>query len=196
MKLTMVLIRAGMTRSGREGRQLGTVDEPLLDQERERLRERAGGGIYPEADLTYVSALYRCRETATLIYPRVPAVVLGNLRALDAGVFEGMTRDEILKDEAFSQWAEPTQLAACPQGEDPYRFRARCAQAFRLVVDEMCSKGFECTAIITHNLVIGTILQRICIPRSAYRNWDIQWGGGYVVEYDSIHSTAKLQAVL
>ena len=48
LKLTMVLIRAGMTRSGREGRQLGTVDEPLLDQERGRLRERAAAAFTPK----------------------------------------------------------------------------------------------------------------------------------------------------
>lgn len=184
-----------MTKGGAQGKRVGMADEPLTDREKKRLTQRAAGGDYPEATLAYTSGLYRCRETATLIYPRSPAIIMDNLRPLDAGGFEGKTHAQLLEDPRFSPWAEAEALEPCPDGEDFRRFHVRCVQAFRAIVDEMCSKGIECTAIITHNLVIGAILKRFCLPRSAYRNWGVQWGGGYVLEYDSRYSSAIIHSI-
>lgn len=194
MRLVLTLIRSGKTRSGEEGRRLGTNEEPLLDSERIRIQERRDRGVYPEATLVYVSPQLRCRETSMLIYPHTPMVVTNHLQAFDSGEFTGKTHNEIRQDKRFSAWAESALVMDCPQGESLHRLTARSIQAFRAIVEEMSSKGIESAAIISHNLVIGALMQRYSIPRSAYRSWEAPYGGGYIIEYETGLSTAKLRA--
>lgn len=193
MKLTIALIRNGKT-SGGISEHLSVKDEPLLEKEKNRLttdREK-----YPVAPIIFTSPLLRCRQTASILYPYTPTILLNQLRSFDAGIFSGKTYGQLVCDKRFIRWAESEQLLQCPEGESLYTFSARCMQGFRMVVSEMNSKGIEIAALVAHSLTINIIMQRFCIPRSIYHNWTTEYGGGYVIEFDSASCAAKVQQVL
>lgn len=196
MRLKIALIRCGQTAAGEEGRLIGRADEPLTDFSRSRLVERRQAGCYPAATLVYTGEALRCRHAASVIYPHTPAVIVKSLRPFDYGAFEGRSVLELKEDKQFEQWVSSGAVLPCPGGESPYRFAARCTRAFREVVGEMNAKGIEATAIVTHANIMNTILQRYCIPRSRYQDWEADYGGGYFIEYDSSLFTAKLLATI
>lgn len=194
MELTVTLIRNGITQSGIAGNLLGIADEPIAAEGTEQLLQRINRQEYPAASLVYTSGLLRCRKTAELIYPYTTTILLRELRAFDLGDFEGKTYGDAIRDKPFMQWASAQELLLCPNGESPYELSARSILAFRSIADEMTSKGIENTAVITHKMVIRAIMQRFCAPRSYYLNWDVQYGGGYTLLYNTSINTAKIIA--
>lgn len=190
MKLMIALIRNGRTESGEQERYLGLRDEALTERAREELAARRDE--YPQASLIYSGLAVRCRETAALLYPGVPAVLLKELAPFDYGELEGRTAAELEGDAIFRRWAEAEVTEPCPGGEDPYRFQVRCGRAFRMVADEMASKGIAQAALIAHGGAIDAMMQRYCIPRTAYRSWQPDWGCGYFVLYDTVRAELQL----
>ena len=62
------LIRHGMTKGNQEHRYVGTTDEDLLPEEKERLQARtADMNLHPA--VVFVSPARRCRETAACLFP-------------------------------------------------------------------------------------------------------------------------------
>ena len=195
MKQYVVLIRHGGTKSGVEGRYVGTLDEPLLDSAKEEITNKANRGVYPRAEMVFTSAQQRCRETARLIYPMIPSIVMDRLGALDVGACTGRRYHEIAGDEGFAHWADNRQLLPLGQGEPPHLFYTRCMLAFQDIVREAVSKGVKTAAVITHKMVIVSLIQRFCIPRSPYKNWAVPYGNGYLLQYDTILKVARMKEV-
>lgn len=191
MELLVTLIRSGLTSGGCEGRQLGLMDEALCEKGRDELIRRMEESVYPEVEIVYSSSLLRCRGTTEILYPHMLAVVTRELCAFDLGGFSGMTYSELITQPEFLAWVGADGLAPCPNGENPYGFSARCARAFRGVIEEMSSKGIASAAMVTHDTVIGAIMQRFCLPRSIYRNWSVPHGGSYTISYNTVVEAAK-----
>lgn len=69
------LIRHGMTKGNQEHRYVGTTDEDLLPEEKERLQARAADmNLHPA--VVFVSPARRCRETAAYLFPGLQAAQL------------------------------------------------------------------------------------------------------------------------
>lgn len=69
------LIRHGMTEGNREHRYVGTTDEGLLPEEKERLKTKAAElDLHPA--IVFVSPARRCRETAACLFPGLQAAQL------------------------------------------------------------------------------------------------------------------------
>ena len=69
------LIRHGMTKGNQEHRYVGTTDEGLLPEEKERLQARAADmDLHPA--IVFVSPARRCRETAACLFPGLQAAQL------------------------------------------------------------------------------------------------------------------------
>lgn len=191
MKLEIALIRHGQTQGAAE-RLVGMTNEPLGEAGKRLILKKRESGTYPDAGIVFSSGLSRCYETAGIIYPNLPVVVLKDLRAIDYGDFEGRLMDELATDESFVKWADARGASACPNGEDSYAFQARSIAAFREIIDEIAWKGLTVGSIISHKMVIQEILQRYYVPRSNYTEWEIPHGGGYILCYDTIGSTAEI----
>ncbi len=144
----------------------------------------------------FSSGLTRCLETARIIYPKLPAVVLKELFAPDLGLFEGKTVPELKETPAFQGWAASAELAVYPGGESPYAFYARALEAFRLISQEMLSKGLMRVAVVSHKAVFLSILQRYHVPRSNYVDWLIPCGGGYLLRYDTFLSNLEIISII
>jgi alpha-ribazole phosphatase len=189
MKLEFALIRHGRDSGGRLS---GIEDKPMAAEHRRAVQEKAGRGEYPEAELVFSSGLNRCLETARIIYPKLPAVVLKELVAPNRGIFEGKTVAEIKRGAAFAEWAASAEAKDYPGGESPYAASARAVEAFRLISQEMLAKGLLRVAVISHKHAILAILQRFYVPRNNYVDWHIPYGGGYLLRYDTFSSHIEI----
>ena len=69
------LIRHGMTKGNQEHRYVGTTDEGILPEEKERLQAKAADmDLHPT--IVFVSPARRCRETAACLFPGLQAAQL------------------------------------------------------------------------------------------------------------------------
>lgn len=190
MKLEIALIRHGQIRP--EARLTGVNDEPLGEDGKALIQAKSEAGEYPEAPIVFSSRLSRCLETAGIIYRNVPVVVLKELGAPDYGDFDGKAYSELGADKNFAAWSNSVVAAACPNGEEPYAMLSRSAAVFGRIVDEMAAKGLERVAVVTHRMIIQSILNRYIVPRSNYTDWEILPGCGYLLRYDTIDAAVEI----
>lgn len=189
MQLEFALLRHGRE-SGE--RLCGIEDRPLRETDKRIVKKRATRGDYPEVELVFSSGLSRCLETAHIIYPRLPVVVIKELLAPNMGVFEGKTVAELKGSVAFAEWAASAEAGAYPGGESPYMVCARAVAAFRLISREMLSKGLLRVAVVSHRAILVSIMQRFYVPRNKYMDWHIPYGGGYLLRYDTFLSNLEI----
>jgi broad specificity phosphatase PhoE len=93
----LLLVRHGETDWNREQRFQGHADQPLNEAGRRQARALADELAEEDIDAVYSSDLARARETAELIAERigVPLVEDPQLREIDVGEWQGLTRPEI-----------------------------------------------------------------------------------------------------
>lgn len=98
--MKIYLIRHGKTPGNQLQRYIGITDEPVLEEDQERLKTQN----YPNAEKLFVSPLLRCRQTAACIYPRQEQQVIQNLRECDFGRFENKNWKEMTGDAEYQAW--------------------------------------------------------------------------------------------
>jgi probable phosphoglycerate mutase len=102
----LLIIRHGATAWSRSGQHTSRTDLPLLDEGRDEARRLAPlvrsvlGDDWPGRVIS--SPMGRARETAQIIFGEVPLEVDDDLREMDYGVYEGLTRAQIR--EAHPGW--------------------------------------------------------------------------------------------
>ena len=184
MKLQINFIRGGAPGGGDE-RFLGKLNKPLAESEKINLAKKACAGEYPPAQMVFSSGLSRCFEAAQVIYPALPVIILPELAPFDYGEFTGLTYSEIFSDKRFAQFSNPGFTPSPPGGEGSVHiFLARCSAAIKKIAREGERKNAESVSVVTHRMVIAAILSRYCAPRPLYRDWKINYGGGYACSYD------------
>ena len=106
----LLLVRHGETDWNRDQRFQGHADPPLNETGREQARALANELAAERIDAIYTSDLARARETAELIAERagVPFVLEPQLREIDVGEWQGLTRPEIEErfPEGMRNWHE------------------------------------------------------------------------------------------
>lgn len=110
-------------------------------------------------DLIITSPLQRCREFADLIAQEdeIDLEINQSVKEIDFGLWEGLSPDKIMKQEAEvlkAWWQSPTRVTP-PEGEDFHDFQARVLKALKVIIEE--NKG-EKVLLITHAGVIRVIL--------------------------------------
>jgi broad specificity phosphatase PhoE len=196
MMSRIIFVRPGMTASGQAGRKLGQSDESLLEEERLRLSSRAEEGRYPAIGRLYTCPATRCRETAALAYPRMPAIMINKLAAFDCGDFEGMTLEELNYSEIFLDWVTAPDIRDCPGGGNLSWYAAQCIKTFRMIVKEIESYKTPSAAIVCHGLAISLIMQRICLPRTQYQDLPLPWGAALVLDFHPEQFAASVTEIL
>lgn len=122
-----ILIRHGKTQGNIEQRYIGCrTDESLCSQGVESLKEKE----YPAVQRVFVSPMKRCRETAELIYPGVPAEMIDDFRECDFGEFENKNYAELNGRADYQAWIDSNGEMPFPGGESRAEFVARCVKAF------------------------------------------------------------------
>lgn len=188
----IALIRSGQTAGGKAGRLLGVLDEALSMEGKEHLEQYREEHVYPPVSLVYSGRGMRCRETALLLYPRIPVIVFSDLRPFDYGEFAGKTREELADEPVFEQWARAEGVPPCPGGDSAYAYNLHSEQVFRDIVRESCKKDLESVAVIADQTSIAAIMTRFCVPRTACCDWEVPWGRGFLLAYHWQPLTVRL----
>lgn len=110
-------------------------------------------------DIIISSPMQRCREFAELIAEEedIDLEIESALQEIDFGLWEGLSPDKIIKQEADqlkAWWYSPTQVTP-PEGEDFHVFKARILKSLKEIISN--NKG-EKILLITHAGVIRVIL--------------------------------------
>ena len=155
--IEVILIRHGKTKGNLRRNYIGRTDEPLCRQGVDELTEKKTAAAYPAADMLFVSPLRRCRQTAELLYPGVPAVVVDDLRECDFGEFENKNYQDLADNNAYQAWLDSNGESPFPGGESREEFAARCLRGFALAVEKALAADVrpQRVAFVVHG---GTIM--------------------------------------
>lgn len=179
--MRITLLRHAETPGNLLKRYIGATDESLSEEGVSRTRHiTVDAGIKQ----VYTSALQRTRQTAQLLFPRAEIVPIVELNEMSFGIFEGKTADEMEHDAAYRTWVDGLCEGACPGGESMASFAQRCVSAFKRLVAVAEASGTDELTFVVHGGVIKAILSRLATPVKGLFEWDVDFCGGYLLEYD------------
>ena len=182
--MRLLLIRHGQTAGNMRKAYIGRTDEPLCEEGRAWITERAKTfhQVFPQIDGLYVSPMLRARETAELCFPGVEQHVVDDLREMDFGDFEGKTYKEMDGDARYQAWVDSGCEGLCPNGEDKAGFCARIERAFESLLSQASMCGEQNIVVVAHGGTVMASLARYAQPAKPYFEWYVESGGAYLVE--------------
>ncbi len=171
------IIRHGKTKGNFEKRYIGTTDESLAEQSLLDLKP-----FTQKMDAVYSSPLLRCRQTATLLFPKNTILVANNLKECHFGDFENKNYDELKDLVEYKNWINGK--IPVPNGENNSDFKKRCSLCFKAIVEKTLSKNKNSIAIIAHGGTIMSIMEAFAIPEKQFYDWQPPNNSGFIVETD------------
>lgn len=188
--MEILLLRHGMTKGNLEKKYIGTTDEGLLAQEKDRLLEKSRGGCYPKADMVFTSPMRRCMETAELLYPALEKHFVESFVECDFGLFEGKNYEQLKEEAAYQKWLLSNGTMDFPKGEGISHFKSRCVSGFFEMLSKVQGKmkeerkegirGETTVACIVHGGTIMSILEALAVPEKSYFDYQVKNGEGYL----------------
>lgn len=178
--MKLVWIRHGETPGNAKKRYIGTTDESLSKEGRNKIRKNVG--CYPQFSHAsyYVSPRMRCMETLELIYPNTSYQIVEGLKECDFGDFENKNYMELKSHPSYQNWVDSMGTLPFPNGESLESFQARCVKAF---FETMASCETDVAIFVVHGGTIMAIMSFFCQERENYYDWAVTNGGGFVVEF-------------
>ena len=184
-EMKLWLIRHGMTKGNQEHRYVGTTDEGLLPEEKERLEARAADmNLHPA--IIFVSPARRCRETAACLFPGDISkfIVVPEFMEMNFGAFEYMSWQEIDQDPdpahraAYQRYIDSGGETAFPGGESKAEFTCRVCDGFERAVRPLMQTQQD-IVIVAHGGTIMALMERYAEPHKPYFEWSVKPGEGY-----------------
>lgn len=171
-EMQIILIRHGSTAGNLEQRYVGSTDEPLTENAKEKLRDRQGKMPVPE--ILFVSPMKRCVQTAELLYPGMEQRIAENLRECSFGKFEYKNYRELAGDADYQAWIDSGGILAFPGGESRAEFADRCCQAFQECCRYAGEKNCKSAAFVVHGGTIMAVMERFARPQKGYFDWQVK----------------------
>ncbi|MEG0291585.1 MAG: histidine phosphatase family protein [Anaerovoracaceae bacterium] len=183
MKITINLIRHGVTEGNQKKWYYGDTDLPLTNEGIDQLVEFTQKGIYPSADnmKLYTSGLTRAEQTFFLIYGPLEHKIIEGLREYKFGEFEQKSYEDLKDIPEYIKWIEDTELDyEVPGGESISQFDKRVNDTFAKLV------GMGNSAIVVcHGGVISAIMQRLFPKQKEHIfAWIPSPGRGYALDFE------------
>ena len=91
--IELLFIRHGATAGNLRRRYIGRTDEPLCGEGIAQVETLRKQGLL--IDELFVSPLLRTRQTADILFPKMPYTVVDGFAEMDFGCFEGKAADEV-----------------------------------------------------------------------------------------------------
>lgn len=171
-----ILIRHGQTQGNREHRYIGSrTDEPLCPEGIAQAQNRQ----FPPVTRVFVSPMRRCLETAALLYPGVPPIVIDDFRECDFGDFENKNYAELNGRADYQAWIDSGGELPFPNGESRAQFAFRCVAAFMRIRQQEA----DC-ALIAHGGTLMAIMAQLAEPKGNYFDFQVANLDGFVLEED------------
>lgn len=183
------LIRHGMTEGNREHRYVGTTDEGILPEEKERLQAKAAE-LDAHPAIVFVSPARRCRETAECLFPGAAPelIVVPEFMEMNFGAFEYMSWQEINQDPdpahraAYQRYIDSGGETAFPGGESKAAFTKRVCDGFERAVLPRIQEHQD-IVIVAHGGTIMALMERYAEPHKPYFEWGVKPGEGYHLDF-------------
>lgn len=172
--MKLELIRHGETDLQREHRYQGITDAPLSTVGRKRLLP---ANFRPERVI--VTPLRRTRETAAILFPAVPQLVIPELQEMNFGSFEGKNYLEMEHDPDYRSWVDGMCLGRCPGGESKAEYVRRVSGAFTALMDRALAECWSDCIIVAHGGTQMALLEQFAIEKKDYYAWQLPCGHGY-----------------
>lgn len=172
--MRLILVRHGQTDAAYAGRYVGASDPSLSALGRDQARELAAR-LPDDIGCCLCSPLCRARETArlALVGRTCPIEVMGELREVDFGRWEGLSFAEILDRDAalVADWQRDPPHFHFPDGESTAVFRARVAAA----LEALARQPQAMVLAVCHGGVIRAMLcQLLDLPFARYLSFHVQ----------------------
>ncbi len=159
--MRVLLIRHGVTDWNIERRWQGVVDVPLNDEGRRQAQLLADHLKAHSIDAIYSSDLARAWDTAVVIGQGVgvPPQADQRLRETNAGVFQGLTGDEVNRryPRELAQFNSNYMDFVIPNGESQRQVQTRAYAAFQ----EIVARGGKEIALVSHGGTIRMLLRKL-----------------------------------
>jgi broad specificity phosphatase PhoE len=155
----LALVRHGETVGNSSIRYHGITDVVLSSLGRAQAHEARALLGETEFDRVVASSLTRAWQTATVLAPEQPILLEEDLREVDFGNWEGLTREEIAARDPvlYAEWQRSLQAFNYPGGEARTDFRSRIEAALqRLLIMEASS-----LLLVAHKGVIRVLAQAL-----------------------------------
>ena len=179
---TIILIRHGRTESNALGRYCGVRTDEGLSKEGIRecneKRESILRIIRDESAPVFSGPLKRAKETASLLFPRVPVRTIEKLTETDFGEFEGKTFRQLASDQGYQDWVDSGGTLPFPGGDARSDFIGRSMEGFREFV--RLSKGAKESVVVCHGGNIMAVMSSL--TGEEYYDFRVENLGGYVIK--------------
>lgn len=180
------LIRHGATQGNREGRYVGSTEEPVLPEELIKLEQL--GRTLPQMDHIFSSPYLRCRQSAQALFQGQKVLgqmeVVSDFREMDFGLFEYRNYQELNGNADYQRFIDSGGSIAFPGGEQPQEFKARCCQAFFKCIEQAKEQEWETLGFVLHGGTIMAIMEAWAEPKRGYFEYQVKNGCGYQIEID------------
>lgn len=185
--MEIVLIRHFPTKGNRQKQYIGRTDEPLDEEAVKVILDEIGdkSALYPSVECVVTSPMLRCRQTAKLLYPDVPAFSWEKLKETDFGDFEGKTYEELKSNKDYQQWLGSGASGKIPNGESKADFMKRCIEGFGEVMTKLIDHHYESAAFVVHGGTIMALMSEFAEESKDFYNWQVKNGKGYQVHIDT-----------
>ena len=188
--MRLELIRHGETVLQKEHRYQGVTDAPLSPPGRDVLHP---AGALPER--VVVTPLRRTRETAELLFPGVPQLVIPGLQEMNFGRFEGKNYLEMENDPDYRTWVDGMCLGRCPGGESKAEYVRRVTKAFAALLDQALEQRWKDCVIVAHGGTQMAVLERFAVEKKDYYSWQLPCGHGYRLDAARWQTERKLEVL-
>lgn len=178
--LKIHLITHGRIQQEVDGRYIGRTDVPLCAEGKREVAEYAETLTYPPAELVYMAAQMRTKETAAILYPDRQQIAVPELNEMDFGIFENRSAADLRGVDAYFQWIGSGTMDAPPEGESSAAFKKRTGAGFQAVVEDLFRKKAGAAALVVSASVLKSIIRQF--SKDQFEDlllWSIPAGTGY-----------------
>ena len=175
--LAIALLRHGATRGNAERRYIGSTDEPLSTAGQAALTGIAN--TLPPCRVVYTSPMLRCLQSADILFPQAPRLIVPALAEYHFGAFEGKNYGELNGDPAYQRFIDSGGTAPIPGAPDLAAYHRECVDAF---MDILRREADGNIAVLCHGGAIMAIMQHLQ-PLDDIYNYRVPNGGGYNLKW-------------
>lgn len=175
--MRLELIRHGATALQVEHRYQGITDAPLSREGRSALHP---ADYVPERVI--VTPLRRTQETAAILFPDVPQIVIPGLQEMNFGRFEGKSYLEMEHDPDYRAWVDGMCLGPCPGGESKAEYVQRVTTAFTALMGRALTEHWQDCVIVAHGGTQMALLETFATEHRDYYAWQLPCGHGYLID--------------
>ncbi|MEG1972345.1 MAG: histidine phosphatase family protein [Oscillospiraceae bacterium] len=169
--MEIILIRHFATKENIEKRYLVFTDTPSI-----RGDYKIPKMDYEKNCLIFTSPLLRCRETADIIFPKSPKIVIESLKEMNFGKFENKSYDELKNDRNYMLWLDSNCEDSCPDGESKLEFIERTKAAICQIIEYAIKQNEKQVAIIAHDGTAKAAAQAFFTQKPQYFSFKLSYG--------------------